>query len=144
MIEIILAVVLAVWIAFSILIIMIGIRKISDLETVIVKKDNNLKELNEKIDFVKSESLSQSKEVSNLLKQNEIFRMRHAEYRQFFDISLSVLSEDTSFLRMSMFKAFASVPEFQDANKLMVSFENKIEAIKSAMREYKMIDMDDQ
>lgn len=138
MIESILAIILAVWVAFSVSIIAFGLRIISNLREEISKQQ-------EKIDQFQNETrffLRLSEKNSELLSSNESLRVRHIEYRKFFGITLAVLLEDTQFLRMSMFQAFANVPEFQEANKLMISFENKLEAIKLALREYKMIDTD--
>lgn len=83
-------------------------------------------------------------ENSSLLRENVILKEKQKEYRQFFATVLDVLQNDTHFLRSDLFRRFGAVPEFQDLNTQIQSFENKIEATKEALREYRMIEIYDE
>lgn len=60
------------------------------------------------------------------------------EHGEFFDVITSTLVEDTVFLRGEMARRFgAEIPEVRDMNKQIINFENKIIAIRDAIRTYK-------
>jgi hypothetical protein len=72
--------------------------------------------------------------------ENVALKIKHKEYKQALSTILDVLYEDTRFLRGDLFRRFGSVPEFQDVNAQIASFENRIQGITDALREYRMIE----
>ena len=64
---------------------------------------------------------------------------KQKEYSQFFDLTLDVLSNDTAFLRSELFRSIGLVPETSKLNQQIIEFEGRLEAVRNALRENKLI-----
>lgn len=81
---------------------------------------------------------------ARLTEENAFLKEKQKEYRQMFGATLEVLQEDTKWIRGTFFQRFGSVPEYQDLNTQIFAFENRLEAIKQTLREYRMIETYDE
>lgn len=108
-----------------------------DIQMLKIKADNE--ELSKSISSLIAE-LKIAEVNVGLAQQNAALTAKHKEYRQMFALSFEVLQEDTEWLRSSFFQRFGSVPEYQDLNSQIISFQTKLNQIKNTLREFRMIE----
>lgn len=119
------------FIILSILLILV----LFQINFLIKKNTTNLHLLNEYSKNVENKIEIQQQNIK-LVEQNENFKRRHAEYRQFFLITLNSLQEDTEFLRSSFFQRFGNLPDYQEVNSQLHNFSIRVAAILEAIEEY--------
>lgn len=61
---------------------------------------------------------------------------QHAEYRRYLRYMLDEMEESSIIFRTSLAQRVGSVPEWSELNKLLQTFETKINSFKSIMREF--------
>lgn len=80
----------------------------------------------------------------SLLAENNALKNKHKEYRQMFGVILEVIQEDGIWIKSTFFQRFGSIPEYQNINSQIISFQNKIDAIKETLKSYRMIETYDE
>lgn len=74
-----------------------------------------------------------------LLKENFAYKIKHKEYREFFEIVLTSIQEDTDFIRSNFFNKFGSMTDYAEINSQIQNFQIRLNAIVDAIKEYKIL-----
>lgn len=82
--------------------------------------------------------------TNDLLVKNNVLVNKQEQYKQFFGLLLDTITEDTEFIRSEFFQRFGNVPEYQQLNSQIVSYSSRIDQIKMALKQYKMMDVYDE
>jgi hypothetical protein len=77
------------------------------------------------------------------VKSNFEMQTRMDGYKRFFSIILNQLEEDTSFLRSELIRTLSmEIQETKHVNSSIIKFQNNLTAIKTTLKEYKMLEGD--
>lgn len=75
------------------------------------------------------------------LKKNFELQDVHKEYKRFHSIMFDTLEEDTQFMKSEMIRRLSmDLPETRAINGAIIKFQNRLEILRTTLKEYKMIE----